>query len=297
MRMSLLSILMCPDCSTKLVKLGTGTLICSNCKRVFPINNGVIVLLPSDLDQHKQAEELAWQQLNHEGKDKPAWMALIHKRDEVFYFMDKIAPNLCLKGKVLEIGAGSCWASSLMKQRFPDCYFVASDVSPTALWKGRQVCKILGAIPDALIAGDIEQLPFANESFDTVFGNAVIHHLSDPFKGLEAIQRVLKGGGLYYGSGELAAGRLLGAIWQSGIGLASKREKELNVNEKIYSVGQWKEMFIQSGFKDVHISFEKDWQYRLYHWFPPVYYKLIGGLPGIFLKYVPCGIKITAAKG
>ena len=293
---ALLDILACPDCLSRLVERGSNDLDCSNCGRAFPIDDDVLILMPSNLDQHKQAEELAWQQLDHEGKDKPAWMALIHKRDEIFYFTDRIMPYLSLRGTVLEIGAGSCWASSLMKDKFPKCYMISSDISATALQKGKQVCQILGASPDAFVACDAETLPFASESFDIVFGNAIIHHFSNPFEGLRSVNRVLKPGGTYCGGGELASGKVLGAVWSSRLGLAGKRERQLGLNEKIYDSRQWQEMFRRSGFENVHVSFENQWQYRLYHWFPPLYYKLIGGLPRIILRHVPCGIKITATK-
>ena len=293
---SLLQIVACPDCLGKLTRHGDGALMCPNCNATFPFDDGILVLRPSNLDTHKQAEDLTWQQHDHEGMHRPAWMALIHKRDDILYFMERIAPYLSLHGNVLEIGAGSCWASSLVKQKFPTCHVVSSDISPSALRKGQQVCEILGATPDASVACDGERLPFAAESFDFVFGNACIHHFSNAPEGIKSLHRVLKPGGVYYGGGELAAGRLFGAIWNSRLGLAGKRQHELGVNERVYSSRQWQQMFRRHGFDSVQLEFEKDWRYRLYHWFPALYYRLVGGLPDVFLRQLPCGIKITAIK-
>ena len=245
---------------------------------------------------NKQAEEVNWQTLEHEGKDKPAWMALIHKRDEIFYFIDHVQTDLDPTGSVLEIGSGSCWASSLIKVKSPGCYIVASDVSPSALRKGRQVCPILGGMPDLFIACDVETLPFNDESFDLCLGNAILHHLSDTTNGLAEIHRVLKRGGTYIGVGELASGRVLGMVWTSRLGLAGRREQQLGVKEHVNTIRQWGGLFRQVGFENVKISFQPQWQHSLYHWFPPLYYKLIGKFPKFILKHIPCAIKITAKK-
>ncbi|MCX5998401.1 MAG: methyltransferase domain-containing protein [Chloroflexi bacterium] len=297
MNQVLSGILACPNCQSALCDDGVSSLRCTVCKAEFPVVDGIPVLLPSDMDSHKHAEDVVWQKDNREGEDKPAWMALVHKRDDIFYFLDRIAPHMSLCGKVLEIGAGSCWAGGLMKGRFPDAYVVCSDVSPAALRKGRQVCGILGSMPDAFVACDAEKLPFMAGSFDVVFGNACLHHLSAVSGGVRSIGRVLKPGGMYYGSGELASGRLLGAIWTSRLGFAGKREKAEGVNERVYGVGEWREAFRRNGFTDIYIGVEKDWQYRLYHWFPPVYYLIVGRLPSFVLGRVPCGIKIAAKMG
>ena len=293
---TVLALVRCPDCSNRLVPVNACSYACTGCERRYSIDSGVIVLLPKQLDLNKQAEELTWQTHEHEGKDKPAWMALVHKRDEIFHFITHIQTDINPKGNVLEIGSGSCWASSLIKMKTPGCRIVASDVSPAALQKGMQVCSILGAIPDFFIACDVERLPFNDGSFDLCFGNAIIHHLSDTVMGMAEVYRVLKQGGIYIGAGELASGRLLSMVWRSKLGLAGKRGQQLGVNERIYTIDQWRNLFLQAGFKNVKIYFQPQWQHSLYHWFPPLYYRLIGNFPEVILRHMPCAIKITVEK-
>jgi len=276
--------------------LKSESLICLNCIQVFKIEDHIIHLLPSKLDSCGRTEDEVWKNHEREGIEKPPWMALIHKRDEINYFLDQVLPDLSLKGVVLEIGAGSCWASSLIKYRFQECYVVATDISPHALRKGQQICNIIGASPDAFINCDIEHLPFAPGLFDVVIGNAILHHLTDLKRGLSFINRVLKPGGTLIINGEIACGKLFSFVLQSRIGLAGRRRKELGVNENAYSYQEWQKMLLDSHFKEIRLSFEKNWQYRLYHWFPPVYYKIIGGFPQYLLKFIPCGIRITAIK-
>jgi len=109
------------------------------------------------------------------------------------------------KGKrCLDAGCGGGRGSILMAQ----CgarEVIGVDLSATniescrkrAVQKGFQN---LGFQQDSLM-----ELPFVDESFDVVWCNGVLHHLTDPDQGLKEITRVLKTGGhlwLYvYGSG------------------------------------------------------------------------------------------------
>ena len=73
---------------------------------------------------------------------------------------------------------------------------------------------------------DAERLPFADESFDLVFGHAVLHHIPDLPRAFEEFERVLRPGGTVLFAGEpsrhgdrLAAlpkalGRTLAPLWR-----------------------------------------------------------------------------------
>lgn len=51
-------------------------------------------------------------------------------------------------------------------------------------------------LPD--VFGDGHALPFQDASFDAIFSQAVMEHMSDPFLAAQEIQRILKPGGLLY---------------------------------------------------------------------------------------------------
>jgi hypothetical protein len=125
--------------------LEKGCLKCHFCGRSFPVYGKKVCLLPSNLSASDIAEERFWSTDPKEGVNAPAWLSLIVKKDSILHFMEEVLPKLKLSGKILEIGSGSCWLSSLIKLTFPDTYIVASDVSFSALEKGSKVSALLGS--------------------------------------------------------------------------------------------------------------------------------------------------------
>ncbi len=258
-------------------------------------NRKIVDRSPPYLTIPQVNEDTAWAESLREGSQVPAWVALVHKRDDIFYFQSTVLFTWALLGSgmgenILEVGAGSCWASSLVKSVYPKSYVVASDISMSALEKGLEVSKILSNVPDKFVVCSTEELPFADESFDIVFGNATLHHLENLPQALYHIRRVLKPGGRYLGSGELSSSIPLVKLW------LGRREKALGILENYYSVGKWRKMFEEAGFRNIEITYNRDWEYRLYHWFPALYYKLLGYLPKFTLRWLPCGIIIEATK-
>lgn len=73
---------------------------------------------------------------------------------------------------------------------------VAMDRSDACLDHFRETIQRLGLTNITVVKGDVTDLsPWANESFDFVATNGVLHHTSDPDKGLQEHMRVLRNGG------------------------------------------------------------------------------------------------------
>src|SRR6266480_3305548 len=70
-----------------------------------------------------------------------------------------------------------------------------TDISPGMLDALQANADRLGIDVDA-VACDAEQLPFEDESFDLVFGHAVLHHLPDLDASFAELYRVLRPGGM-----------------------------------------------------------------------------------------------------
>lgn len=286
--------LICPDCRGKILASSDKQLSCADCGRIFPIGK-VIDMLPSAMKRNY--EDDAWKILPYEGAAKPAWMALLHKKDRVLYFYEEILPKFDFAGKVLEVGAGTSWASALIKKKYPQNLVVATDISPYALERGVEVVKLLDSSVDFHIACNAERMPFADGYFDVVISNATIHHFPDPQQGVREIWRVLKRGGRSCALGEVAAGALFKSILTSRVGPAGKRARSFEVEEKVYSLNTWTRFFSASGFKDIKVSFDKTWQHKLYDWFTVLYYRFASTVPNIFLgNFLPCNVDIYATK-
>lgn len=91
-----------------------------------------------------------------------------------------------LHGSCLEVGAGS----GNLARRIPDkSNYIFSDISP-------RMCEIAsGKNGYKVVCCDAENLPFENNSFETVVSLEVIYYLNNPVKFIREAYRVLKPGG------------------------------------------------------------------------------------------------------
>ena len=98
-----------------------------------------------------------------------------------------------LEGKhLLELGCGSGKMAVLLAKSGAEV--TAFDLSPVSVQTARQLAAINSMNIDFAVASG-EQLPFANDSFDIIFGKSILHHLIINL-GKHNIYRVLKKGGM-----------------------------------------------------------------------------------------------------
>lgn len=101
----------------------------------------------------------------------------------------------------LEIGAGTGYFGlNLVRAGIVDDY-TASDISPGMLAVLAKTAAALD-IDVATQCTEASELPFADESFDIVFGHAVLHHLPDLDGAFAEFLRVLRPGGVVAFCGE-----------------------------------------------------------------------------------------------
>ena len=101
----------------------------------------------------------------------------------------------------LEIGAGTGYFTLNLLQAGVVHRAVCSDISPGMLTVLQGNARRLG-LDVATVAGDAEQLPLADSSFDLVFGHAVLHHIPDLPRAFAEFHRVLRPGGVLAFAGE-----------------------------------------------------------------------------------------------
>jgi SAM-dependent methyltransferase len=96
---------------------------------------------------------------------------------------------------ILEVGCGPAelWAENL--ERIPPGWRLTFvDLSPGMIERARAVLDDRATYEVA----DLQDLPFANESFDGVIANHMLYHVPDRARALSEIARVLRSGGRFY---------------------------------------------------------------------------------------------------
>lgn len=104
-----------------------------------------------------------------------------------------------VRGRVIDLGAGSCWATAFLSKLDGVDEVVALDLSEGFLRRvGAPVVRHYGGREDKVTfaASSFEAVPFESGSFDAAFLIAAIHHSLAPLKVLLEGRRVLKPGGV-----------------------------------------------------------------------------------------------------
>jgi len=94
--------------------------------------------------------------------------------------------------KVLEIGVGLGADHQMFAQN--GAILHGCDLTERAIENTRKRLDLFG-LQSKLRVADAENLPYADESFDTVYSWGVIHHSPNTLKAVEQIHRILKPGG------------------------------------------------------------------------------------------------------
>jgi ubiquinone/menaquinone biosynthesis C-methylase UbiE len=103
--------------------------------------------------------------------------------------------------RALEIGSGTGYFTLNLLRAGVVREAVASDISPGMLRALEASAGKLG-LPVETVACEASSLPFEDESFDLVFGHAVLHHLPDLAGAFREFRRVLRPGGVVAFCGE-----------------------------------------------------------------------------------------------
>jgi ubiquinone/menaquinone biosynthesis C-methylase UbiE/uncharacterized protein YbaR (Trm112 family) len=281
MKTDIIKILKCPLCGGRPFKLEAvaglydeyrdGALLCGTCNYSFPLDEGIADFLakpsPEILEEQKASSREARVKteegdeflINPKTIEKFSKLFLsLPKGDGSYFFKEggsfqnfaegshrffdlfdswNIKPGM----KVLELGAGFCWASREFAKR--GCDVVAVDI--TDYLKVADLYLKNGLYFERFYA-DMDKLPFEKDSFDLIFAAATIHHSSDLDKTFKELNRVLKKNGKII---------LLNECF---IGIFEKPQQhtaDFGYNDHYYPVWQWQKVVKESGFSKVKVTF------------------------------------------
>jgi ubiquinone/menaquinone biosynthesis C-methylase UbiE len=181
--------------------------------------------------------------------------------------------------RALEIGAGTGYFSLNLLQAGVIREAVATDISQGMLDALSRTASRLG-LHVTTVRTEAAELPFPDDSFDLVFGHAVLHHLPDLDAAFREFRRVLRPGGVVAFAGEpsrygdrLAAYPKRAALavapaWRllmgarKRLGIADPREAQEHDLEHVVDVhaftpGDLGGFARRAGFQDVRVSGEE----------------------------------------
>ncbi|HEY8000597.1 MAG TPA: class I SAM-dependent methyltransferase [Solirubrobacterales bacterium] len=182
-------------------------------------------------------------------------------------------------GDALEIGSGTGYFSLNLVQLGLIERATATDISPGMLATLGRSASELGLEVET-VCTEAETLPFADDSFDLVFGHAILHHIPDLGRAFSEFERVLRPGGTVafcgepsrYGdriaalpkrAGLLAAPawrRLIGASaapWVSGEAGEDGQALESEVDVHAFTPADLRETVRGAGFEAVRLRGEE----------------------------------------
>jgi ubiquinone/menaquinone biosynthesis C-methylase UbiE/uncharacterized protein YbaR (Trm112 family) len=178
-------IVRCPDCRAVLHD-DPGALRCARCRRSFPIEDGVPDLVGDTTGVN--LDEVATQDHVSEQYEEARYQ-VPHAREFHRRNLLRMCEMVDLRGRILDDGCGNGFFFDVAREAVaPGADLVGLDISRGMLDKARQHHA-------RLVRGDGTRLPFADESFDTVFARSLLHHLPDPDAGAREIARELRPGG------------------------------------------------------------------------------------------------------
>lgn len=138
----------------------------------------------------------------------------------------------------LEIGSGTGYFSLNLLQMGTIERLTATDISPGMLQRLSATAEGLGLEAET-VATEAEELPFEDESFDLVFGHAVLHHIPDLERAFAEFRRVLRPGGAIAFCGEPSrygdrlaaapkrAGMVVAPAWRRLVGASPRAVPEV----------------------------------------------------------------------
>ena len=152
---------------------------------------------PARLSRDELRQIAFWEHSPDESPDADSLEVLARKFNESRVFLEKLE---CFRDlfssatDILELGAGQCWASCMVKQQLPGARVVATDLAPAAVASAHKWERILGLKLDQIEVCKSYATPFPDNSFDLIFAFSAAHHFGNHEATLKELRRLLRPG-------------------------------------------------------------------------------------------------------
>lgn len=222
MRASTCEILRCPVCRRGKLRLDNagrltvddGHLSCVECAETFPVRSGIPIFLRGDLLVSQT--DSRFQDLDKDSRQKVLqrqWHDVAHMEETDFkqtsYFSTGLFARLLyyqlsdmetiLRGQRFSTIANVCsgHGHELEFLSLFGEHVVALDISWASLLKTVEMGRKIGVSVEGICC-DAEDLPLQDDQFDLVLTHHSLHHLANPWRGVEEIVRISRGSSIFF---------------------------------------------------------------------------------------------------
>ncbi|HNZ60934.1 MAG TPA: methyltransferase domain-containing protein [Methanofastidiosum sp.] len=169
---------------------------------------------------------------------------------------DRLIELLDIKGmerpRILEVGCSTGYITRYVAQKF-DCEIVGADISEILIELAREESEKLDLKNVSFERASAESLPFVDNSFDIVYGEAITALVSDPVMALKEYRRVLKKGGKVATLDLFMKGTLDPEFYQEMKNLMVM-SNIIGPETDIKTLKEWENIFKEAGFNHIKIN-------------------------------------------
>ncbi len=152
--------------------------------------------------------------------------------------------------KILDVGCSTGYITRYIAQRF-DCEIIGIDLSELIIKIAQEEANNLNLTNISFQTANVEKIPFPDNSFDIVYGEAITALVPDPIRVINEYKRVLKPGG------KIAT---LDAFMKESV--TDEFADEINeimtnvigTKIKIKTLQEWKKIYQETGLQEVKIN-------------------------------------------
>jgi ubiquinone/menaquinone biosynthesis C-methylase UbiE len=127
------------------------------------------------------------------------WVTRMPQMSWLRHFVISQAAVLQDQGDAVDLGCGAGQLVMEMARKAPGLHVTGIDLSEQMLADARRSAQQAGLEERVdFRLGNVEEIPFPDQSLDLVISTFSLHHWTDPVKVLNEIDRVLKPGGAFY---------------------------------------------------------------------------------------------------